>query len=53
MKKPRFILLWVLMCCIQGGVLSVSGLAWYTWQYWVITLTTILAAIFFTEAFTE
>ena len=53
MKNPRFTLLYVLVVCIQGGVLCESGLPWHTWQYWVIILTTCFAAIFFKEAYTE
>ena len=53
MKNPRFILLYLLMVCIQGGVLSISDLTCFTWQYWIIILTTCFAAIFFKEAYTE
>ena len=51
MKKPRFILLYVLMVGIQGGVLCEAGLSYRTWQYWVIILTTCFTAIFFKEAY--
>ena len=53
MKKPGFLLLYLLMLACQSAVLSVCDIMYYTWQYWAIILTTIFCAIFFLEAYTR